>query len=210
MTFYSKNLGNCTSGKPCDILGYLRKMKKFYSQMMAAGLMMSSALVFFSCEKEPADPCANITCVNGNCINGPSCANEDRPVKITLNKIELTSFPQTNPQGGGWDSDGTGPDIYLTVSSGAMKVWEDPDYFSNAINTNTYTFTPSQPIALSTTEDLTILVFDYETFAADTQMGGVSTTGELWTSYLKGRGFPSTTAFSAGGFSFNLHWTYTH
>jgi hypothetical protein len=98
----------------------------------------------------------------------------------------------------------------VTVSSGSTKVWEAPSYFSNAINSNTYTFTPSQPITLSTTEALTVLVFDYETIAADTQMGGVSTTGELWTSYLKGRGFPSTTTFSAGGYSFNLRWTYTH
>jgi hypothetical protein len=195
-------------------------MKKYFAHLFAVGLVLTSTALFFSCEKEPVDPCATITCVNGNCVNGacdcfpgysgPSCANEDRPVKITLDRIELTSFPQTNPQGGGWDSDGTGPDVYVTVSSGSTKVWEAPSYFSNAINTNTYTFTPSQPINLSTTEDLTLLVFDYETIAADTQMGGVATTGELWTSYLKGRGFPSTTTFSAGGFSFNLHWTYTH
>lgn len=195
-------------------------MKKYISPLFAFVTMMASAALFFSCEKEPIDPCATITCVNGNCVNGacdcypgysgPSCANEDRPVKITLNRIDLTSFPQTNPQGGGWDSDGTGPDVYVNVWSGSTKVWESPSYFSNAINTNTYTFTPSQPINLSTTESLTIRVFDYETIVADTEMGGVVTTGELWTSYLKGRGFPSTTTFSAGGYSFNLSWTYTH
>jgi hypothetical protein len=195
-------------------------MKKIFTQIIAVALTLTSTAIFLGCEKEPVDPCATVVCVNGNCINGacdcfpgysgPSCANEDRPVKITLDRIELTSFPQTNPQGGGWDSDGTGPDVYVTVSSGSTKVWEAPSYFSNAINSNTYTFTPSQPITLSTTEALTVLVFDYETIAADTQMGGVSTTGELWTSYLKGRGFPSTTTFSAGGYSFNLRWTYTH
>lgn len=195
-------------------------MKKCYPHLVAIGLTLTPLTMFLSCEKEPTDPCANITCYNGYCVNGacdcfpgysgPSCANEDRPLKITLDKIDLISFPQTNPQGGGWDSDGTGPDVYITVTSGNTKVWESPSYFSNAINTNTYSFTPSQPIALSTTETLTLLVFDYETVFADTQMGGLATTGELWTSYLKGRGFPSTTTFSAGDFSFNLYWTYTH
>ena len=195
-------------------------MKKYFTPLFAVFLLLTSTALFFSCEKEPVDPCATITCVNGYCVNGacdcfpgysgPSCANEDRPVKITLDRIELTSFSQTNPQGGGWDIDGTGPDVYLTVSSGSTIVWEAPSYFPDAINTNTYTFTPSQPINLSTTEEMTLLVFDYETIGADTQMGGVKTTGELWTSYLKGRGFPSTTTFSAGAYSFNLNWTYTH
>ena len=195
-------------------------MKTTFQSLVFVAVSTATIFTFSSCEKEPIDPCATVICVNGNCINGacdcypgysgPSCANEDRPVKITLDRVELTSFPQTNPQGGGWDSDGTGPDVYVSVYSASNLIWEAPNYYGDAINSNSYSFTPSSPITLSSTEVFTIRVFDYETFAADTEMGGVSTTGELWSSYLKGKGFPSSTTFSAGGYGFTLYWTFTH
>lgn len=183
-------------------------------------ILALTALATLGCEKEPTDPCATVTCVNGDCVNGlcdcdpgysgPSCANEDRPVKITLDRVVLTSFSQTNSQGGGWDINGTGPDVYISVYSGNNLVWESPTYFENAINTNSYNFIPSTPINVSASEDLTIFVFDYDTSVSSEQMGGVQTTGELWSSYLQGKGFPSTTTFSAGGYAFVLYWTYTH
>ena len=195
-------------------------MKKLFQGIVLLALSVATTFAISSCEKEPTDPCATVTCINGDCINGvcdcdpgysgPSCANEDRPVKITLDRVELTSFPQTNPQGGGWDSDGTGPDVYVSVYSANNLIWEAPTYYTNAINSNSYSFIPSSPITVSSTEDFTIRVFDFETFASDTEMGGVATTGELWTSYLKGKGFPSTTTFSAGGYGFTLYWTFTH
>jgi hypothetical protein len=195
-------------------------MNRTFQRLVFVAVSAATLFTFSSCEKEPIDPCATVTCVNGDCINGacdcypgysgPSCANEDRPVKITLDRVELTSFPQTNPQGGGWDSDGTGPDVYVSVYSASNLIWEAPSYYGDAINSNSYSFIPSSPITLSSTEVFTIRVFDYETFAADTEMGGVSTTGELWSSYLKGKGFPSSTTFSAGGYGFTLYWTFTH
>lgn len=195
-------------------------MKNTLSLLITLGIVITSTFVLISCEKEPIDPCATVNCVNGNCVNGicdcdpgysgPSCANEDRPVKITLDQIELTTFPQTNPQGGGWDPDGTGPDVYVSVYSANNLVWEAPTYFQNAINSSSYSFVPSPSLTISSIEALTIKVYDYESFSADTQMGGVTTTGEVWSTYLKGKGFPTTTTFSAGGYSFTLHWTFTH
>lgn len=195
-------------------------MKRTFQRLVFVAVSAATLFTFSSCEKEPIDPCATVTCVNGNCINGvcdcypgysgPSCANEDRPVKITLDRVELTSFPQTNPQGIGWDPDGTGPELHVSVYSANNLIWEAPSYYDDAIDSNSYSFIPSSPIALSSTEVFTIRILDYDYFAGNTEMGGVSTTGELWSSYLKGQGFPSTTTFSAGGFGFTLYWTFTH
>jgi hypothetical protein len=193
-------------------------MKKLFHYKFFTYLILISTLWLSGCESN--NPCNDVVCINGDCINGqcdcypgysgPSCANENRPIKITLDRIELIDFPQTNPQGGGWDTDGTGPDVYLTVYSGDTKVWEAPSYVSNAINTNNYTFTPATPITMNSTKSMSIFVYDYENFTSDTEMGGVITTGEIWNSFLKGNGFPSETNFYAGEYSFKLFWTFSH
>ena len=179
-------------------------------------LFLIGVLSLLSCKK---DPCDTIVCTNGYCVNGacdcfpgysgPSCGNEDRPIKITLNKIVLTTFSQTNPQGGGWDPNGTGPDIYVDVYSGAILNYSS-DYVLDAVNTNQYTFTPPSPISMITTETITIRLFDYESFGNDTQMSAITTSSELWEGYLKGAGFPSSTIFNFGPTSYTLYWTYTH
>tara|TARA_B100000575_G_C23019414_1_gene587034 strand:+ start:267 stop:851 length:585 start_codon:yes stop_codon:yes gene_type:complete len=170
--------------------------------------------------KSILDPCAGITCENGECINGdcdcdpgysgPSCANELRPVSIILTRVQVTQFPQTNDQGGGWDSDGTGPDIYIRVYSGGNEVYES-DHYQDAINTSNYTFDLNPDVNLPSTSDFGVSLYDREFIVSDTFMGGVVTGGEVWTSYLLDRGFPSTTTFTANaGYTFICHWTYVH
>ena len=135
------------------------------------------------------DPCFNVDCVYGDCVNGKcdciegytgsSCELEKEPVKIEIIKIVVTDFPQSNPAGGGWDMDATGPDLQIKVLSGA-----------------------GQNIGIS--------LYDSELLIQDTYMSGLTSNGELWSDILKGQRFPDKTDFTFNGLSFDVYWKYTH
>lgn len=79
---------------------------------------------------EKIDPCANIVCEHGSCINGrcdceegytgPSCSKEITPQKIVITNIQLVSFPLTKDNGAGWDM-GSGPDVMFKIEKESDK-----------------------------------------------------------------------------------------
>ena len=165
------------------------------------------------------DPCFNVDCVYGDCVNGKcdciegytgsSCELEKEPVKIEIIKIVVTDFPQSNPAGGGWDMDATGPDLQIKVQSGGNTVYTSKIKW-DCVNTNEYPFYPSESLIMEAGQNIGISLYDSELFIQDTYMSGLTSNGELWSDILKGQHFPGKTDFTFNGLSFDVYWKYTH
>lgn len=179
--------------------------------------MLAFLLITFSCKKENADPCANTVCLNGgHCVNGDcvcpegyggaDCSQQITPRKIKITKIEVTKFPATNDNGGGWDLT-NGPDIYLQLLKGDAQVWKSSDTYDyqNASPSTIHTIEISPSVDLTEPNDeYTIILYDYDDFDADDFMGGI-----IFTPYTNSNGFPSVVTLDAnGGVAFKLYLSY--
>lgn len=164
---------------------------------------------------ETFDDCFGVTCLNdGTCVNGlcdctegysgPSCASQITPQSIRISRIDVTSFPQTESNGAGWDLT-SGPDIYPELSKDGAVLWEPGNFYQNASSSQDYTFNISPSISLSSPNDQYVLwLRDHDDFGADDYMAGVS-----FTPYTSTNGFPSVINLDAGnGVSFVLYVTY--
>lgn len=179
--------------------------------------MLTFLLITFSCKKDNTDPCANTVCLNGgHCVNGDcvcpegyggaDCSQQITPRKIKVTKIEVTKFPATTNNGGGWDNS-SGADIYLKLFKGDTQVWKS-SYTYNYQNANPSTIYPidiSPSVDLSEPNDeYTITLYDFDDFDADDFMGGI-----IFTPYSKSNGFPSVLTLDAnGGVAFKLYLSY--
>lgn len=79
------------------------------------------------------DSCYNVTCQNGGtCISGTCdcppgytgtfCENQQTPISMTINKMELTTYPMANSSGFNWDwNPSSGPDVVLSINSGTSS-----------------------------------------------------------------------------------------
>lgn len=153
---------------------------------------------------ETKDLCYNISCKNGgSCVNGlcncpagysgSDCSKQVTPTKIRITKIELTKFPATTAAGGGWDPSDA-PDIFIKFIKGTSVIWESPTYFSNALQGNIYTFTPTNPIEITAPKDrYDIELWDYDTLDPNDFMSGI-----FFTPYSDTNGFPSVLTLECG------------
>lgn len=180
-------------------------------------LVLAFLLIAFSCKKENADPCDNTVCLNGgHCVNGDcvcpegyggaDCSQQITPRKIKITKIEVTKFPATNDNGGGWDPS-NGADIYLKLSKDDSQLWKSSDTYNyqNASAAAMYSFDISSSVDLTEPNDrYTISLYDYDDFDADDFMGGI-----IFTPYTNSNGFPPVVTLDAnGGVAFKLHLSY--
>jgi len=171
-----------------------------------------------SCSSDDAkNPCEGIVCLNdgycanGSCVcpegfTGSNCSQQVTPSVIRIHKIEVTKFPPTRPNGGGWDTNGTAPDIYPEIRLGEALIWSSSSsYAQNAIHTQTYTFTPNPIISLTNVgSQYSIILYDYDDFSSDEFMGGIN-----FVPYQSNNNFPEIITLDAGGtVAFKLYVSY--
>lgn len=155
------------------------------------------------------DPCENISCLYGDCVNGTcdcvegyegaDCSDEKTPDAIRISNITLTKFPNYD-NGGTWDL-GSGPDVYVKVldqSNGVL--YNSSLYYEDAESGRYYSFDCSINLT-NLSERNGFVVYDYDVLDADDYMGGVET--NVWQT-AKGNGFPSNIRVDYGDFSFEL------
>ncbi|HRP57061.1 hypothetical protein [Agriterribacter sp.] len=200
------------------------KIKSFNSGKRL--LVLAILLITFSCKKDSADflitlpdpdPCANTVCLNGgHCVNGDcvcpegyggaDCSQQITPRKIKVTKIEVTKFPATTGNGGGWDAS-SGADIFPELSKGDAVLWKSSTYYENAGPSSVYAFNITPAIDLTEPQDqYTIRLYDYDSglFESDDFMGEI-----IFTPYSKANGFPPVITLDANaGVAFKLHLSY--
>lgn len=165
---------------------------------------------------EVFDACEEVVCFNdGTCVNGvcdcaegytgPSCASQIIPQSISISRIDVTGFPQNQPNGTSWDS-ASGPDIYPELSKGAVVIWETTDFIQNAVSGQDYTFELSPSEALTApTDEYTLSLLDFDDVEGDDSMGAVT-----FTPYNSTNGFPTEINVDDGsGLAFTIYVFYT-
>jgi len=184
--------------------------------------MLLMIAMFFGCSKdESSSSCTPIACLNGgvstpdcgcDCpqgYTGTNCGTQVMPLQILITKIKVTAFPSTTTNGNFWDQGAIGnlvrPDIfpYLTLGSTALL---QGTAVQDAVNTSVYTWTPTTPVVLTSsqfTSQLSLDLYDEDTLT-DEFMGG-------WYFYVYNPtgGFPTTkTVGAAGPVTFELTLSY--
>ncbi len=184
--------------------------------------MLLIIALFFGCSKDdPSSSCTPIACLNGgvstpdcgcDCpqgYTGTNCGTQVMPLQILITKIKVTAFPSTTTNGNFWDQGAIGnlvrPDIfpYLTLGSTALL---QGTAVQDAVNTSVYTWTPTTPVVLTSsqfTSELSLDLYDEDTLTNEF-MGG-------WYFYVYNPtgGFPTTkTVGAAGPVTFELTLSY--
>ena len=167
-----------------------------------------------SCKKK--DPCDGVVCQNGGGCNangtctcpegyeGAFCETRKIPTAMRVNSVVLKNYPIVNSQGGGWDSNGTGPDLYITFDQGTTSygsnAWFKSGYYEDAIP-NTYTYSSTGfPVSLSPAATTWVIgLWDYDSLVSDQFLGGIYFTPSNYTN------FPSSIDLVYGNISFTLN-----
>jgi len=102
-------------------------------------------------EEKVVDPCQNIACDHGDCINGqcdciegykgPRCNKEITPTKIEITKVILKKFPITKSNGAGWDLN-SGPDLLFRIikENSNQTLYRSQHPYKNCTSGKTYYF----------------------------------------------------------------------
>lgn len=131
----------------------------------------------FSCSSDSSDDsCTPIACLNNgvsnsNCgcdcpqgYSGANCGTIVQPTRITITKVVVKSFSNTDSQGFLWDVINDA-DIYIKINSGSNVIYEHPTYFQNASggsNLN-YQFTLSPNLQITNVNSpLIVSLWDYD------------------------------------------------
>ena len=166
------------------------------------------------------DPCAGIvcnnggTCDNGTCectefYGGPSCSVPRVPTAILVSKIDILKWPTTTSAGGGWDLNGTGPDIFIAVVKNPGTANESTIHTSASASNNTgggfLSYTPTLNISLSADGS----TYSIRLYDDDDELGNEFMAGIIFTPSQEITGFPSTITLDAGGtVAYKLYVTY--
>lgn len=106
-------------------------------------------LFLINCKKDPVCNCFNGgTCISGACqcpegYTGEQCEMEKVPLSIKIDRVNVLSFPPTDPTGAGWDVF-DGPDIRLIIRQGATVLYQSSaNQWNNAAPGQAVYFTPA-------------------------------------------------------------------
>ncbi len=192
------------------------------------------AFLFFNCSSDSGDtPCVPITCLNGgtstpecgcNCpqgYTGSDCSTQITPAKITISKIRVKYFPNTDA-GSYWDvllpladANIALPDIYLTLQNSSLtEIYRSPTYYKNVLSDGTayYDFVPATSISITSVNSVFVLnLWDYDgadsnITSSDDDMGFI-----VFNIYNSVGGFPSTISVldTSKSLGFELTLSYT-
>jgi hypothetical protein len=189
------------------------------------------AFLFFNCSSDSGDTqCVPITCLNGgssttecgcNCpqgYTGSDCSTQITPTKITITKIRVKYFPNTDA-GSSWDFSNTTvayPDIFLTLKNSSLtEIYRSPTYYKNVLSDGTayYDFVPATSISITSVNSVFVLnLWDYDgadsnISSSDDDMGFI-----VFNIYNSVGGFPSTISVldTSKSLGFELSLTYTY
>ena len=179
--------------------------------MVKIGLFLLLVVVL-GCSKEDIASCTPITCLNGGvstadcgCIcsqgfTGSNCDTQLMPSIIKITKIKVTSFPSTRTNLNLWDEAAFGnfvrPDIFPFLYVGSTILFQGLAA-QDAVTSNSYTWTPSQPILLNTSQfnsQIGIKLYDEDSSITNEFMGG----GDYYI-YNSNGGFPTTLIVDQSG-----------
>jgi hypothetical protein len=180
-------------------------MKK---QNFKLAVVLICLIPFLNCSSNSdAENCSTIVCQNGgtfsncecNCpqgYSGVNCSNQVTPSRISITKVIVKSFPNTDLSGGFWDptiptADDGLPDIYITFQNSDLNViYDSPTFFGNAISDGStfYEFTLNPPLVITNySNPYLVSIWDYDVNNADDFM-----TSEGFFIYNSTGGFPET------------------
>ncbi len=187
------------------------KTKFLFTALIAALLTVSG------CKKD--DECT-IKCLNGgqqteNCgcqctlgYKGEDCSKQKTPITITLDYVNIYSFPSTNPSGGSWDADGSAPDLYVKIinlTTGATIFQSGNAYYQDAAPLgagDSYSWTAATGSYFEPFYDYSIEMYDDDIGTDDILFQ------TIFTPYSANNRFPSRllTSNSSGGISFDVRY----
>lgn len=173
---------------------------KFNLQSTTVRLLLAITLIVnFACSKtETGDE----HCPEG--YSGKNCDEQITPDSIYITKIKVNRFPATNLLGHNWDTTDNA-DIFVEVWQNNEDIWSSEVVFENAANNITYTFIPTDTLALTDhMAQYAIHLFDKDESTAD-HMGGIN-----FISYAHNNGFPELfTLYDGGEVEFELTLEYS-
>lgn len=172
--------------------------------------ILALGLAFSGCQKEPTDPCDNITCLNGgSCVNGTcecptgyegaDCRLLKTPSSMTIESVVLTDYPTTTSTGASWDVN-DGADLFISLNTGNTATQNEytSNYYSN-VTGQSLTYTTGLPVTLTNINgNYTIALWDYDATSNDDLMtGGVFSPADNMNNFprfvdLTGQGFSVT------------------
>jgi len=180
-------------------------------------VILLAYLLLAGCSKNNADPCENVSCLNGgtcangtcNCpegFTGSDCSQEKTPTSMVIKSITVTKFSKTTSNGAGWDLT-SGPDLTFVLVNKTKNTSYQHDKYIENVTTTTAKF-GNLELTVSPTDRYVIELYDYDLgltnlIDPDDFMGGIDVS-YLWD---KGGKFPKKIALDAGGsvgFEFEL------
>lgn len=99
-----------------------------------------------------------------------SCKKE--PTAADIKSVTVTDFPNMDDNNQ-WDAN-SDADLFIKIAVDGEVQWSSPTYYTDATNSNSYSFTPTSAVAvMDLTKDIQIDFYDYEDGTNDDWMGGV-------------------------------------
>lgn len=173
-------------------------------------LLFVISLVGCSSDSNSGEVCPTLNCENGgvfqncncNCPDGYTgslCETEKEPIMVTVNKIVVKQFLNSNPA----------PNIYVVLArqtnNGFADIFESQNYYSGATSPGNYTFDVTPGVSIvSTNAPHVISVRNYNSVT-----GTYTPVGEAaFYPYESGEDFPSIKTVNVGNIIADVYFTY--
>lgn len=187
---------------------------------------------FLSCSSDSNSPaCLPITCLNGgtstsncgcNCptgFKGTNCSTQITPTKISITKIRIKAFPNTDSSNSNWDvnfpdASNALPDIFVTLENVSEAfLYQSPNYYANVISngSNFFDFTPTTPIEITNVNSsFLIKLYDYDQADSNISSDPDLMAYKAFNFYSSSSGFPATLIVSNENAPFQVEFSLTY
>ncbi|MDB9380929.1 hypothetical protein PN465_01545 [Nodularia spumigena CS-584] len=179
-------------------------------KLRALMLLFVIALTGCSSDSNSGELCPTLDCQNGgtfencncNCpdgFTGSICETEKEPIIITVNKVVVKQFPNSNPA----------PNIYVVLArqtnSGFSNVYQSQSYYNSATSPGNYPFNVTPGVAIvSTSTPHVISVRNYNSSTNTYTLVGES----AFYPYESGEDFPAVKTVNVGNIIADVYLTY--
>ena len=188
--------------------------RNFMKTLFKKSFVLFLILTTFSCSEDSetnSSPVPN--CPQG--YTGSNCSIQVTPTKISISKIEIVSFPATDPSAvtGFWDyvpldSSQNAPDIAILFSDATTSTLfsnTSTNAFNNAQANTVYTYTYPNPIQITNVNNL----FKIELRDIDSNNTFQSMSTSFFSIYNSFNNFPSVIPIINGNTKYNIYVSYT-